>query len=144
MTAERDRFPILVHVVVRRGDTILLLRRARTGYLDGWWALPGGHLQRGESVRACAVRELREETALAVEPAALEPLAVLPYRAGEEQGINVLFACAAFAGEPLLAEPEFFDGLRWCAPSPLPPRTVAYLSRALALRDSGRWFGEFD
>jgi len=141
---ERDLFAILVHVVVRRDDAILLLRRAHTGYLDGWWALPGGHLQRGESVRECAARELREETGLIAQGSALEPFAVLPYRAAEMQGINVLFDCAALVGEPRCAEPELFDDMRWCTPDALPPRTVPYLAPALAMRASGDWFLEFD
>ena len=143
VTAERDRFPILVHVVVRRGSAILLLRRARTGYLDGWYALPGGHLARGESVRDCAARELREETGLVVDAEALLPLVALPYRAGDEQGINLLFECSSFAGEPVLAEPQLFDDLRWCAPDALPARTVPYLADALRMAASGEWFREF-
>lgn len=42
---------------------VLLIRRGGHPFKDHW-ALPGGFLQRGESVEECAFRELREETNL--------------------------------------------------------------------------------
>jgi 8-oxo-dGTP pyrophosphatase MutT (NUDIX family) len=139
----RDRFPILVHTVLRRDDTVLLLRRARTGFLDGWYALPGGHLEQGESVRACAIRECAEEVGVCVEPAALAPLAAFAYRSGDAQGVNFLFSCRRFEGEPRLAEPHLFDDMRWCRVDAFPPQTVGYLARALDLESRGEWFDEF-
>ncbi len=58
-------------VLVVRGDTVLLLRRAhrpRVGFLD----IPGGFMEAGETIEGAARRELREETGLAM--GALEPL----------------------------------------------------------------------
>ena len=52
-------------MLVVRGDRVLLLERAhppRIGYLDS----PGGFIETGESLEACARRELREETGLRV------------------------------------------------------------------------------
>jgi ADP-ribose pyrophosphatase YjhB (NUDIX family)/GNAT superfamily N-acetyltransferase len=50
-------------VVIRDGEgRLLLVKRAD----DGTWCLPGGRLEPGESWAACAVRECREETGLAV------------------------------------------------------------------------------
>ena len=52
-----------VAVVVRGdGGTILLERRSDCG----WWGLPGGRVEPGESVEQAAIREVREETGLSV------------------------------------------------------------------------------
>jgi len=53
--------------VVRRGEQVLLVQRAKPPGV-GKWGFPGGHLEPGETASACAVRELREETAIAADP----------------------------------------------------------------------------
>ena len=60
------------YAVVRRqgetGEEILLTQMAsRTGHMAGIWTLPGGGIEHGEDPRACAVREVHEETGLDVE-----------------------------------------------------------------------------
>ena len=56
----RDVFPVVVHVLMFRGEELFLLRRANSGFMDGYFALPGGHQQAGESVEAAAQRECEE------------------------------------------------------------------------------------
>ena len=59
------RMPEVVHVAASgivyndRGE-ILLEKRAD----NGWWGLPGGHIDVGESVEQAAVREIWEETGI--------------------------------------------------------------------------------
>lgn len=54
-----------VGVIVRRGSEILLVRRASV-HGDGTWSTPGGHLDGGETLEACAAREALEETGVKV------------------------------------------------------------------------------
>lgn len=54
-----------VGVLVLRGDQVLLVQRARPPQA-GLWALPGGAVRLGESLRAAAEREVREETGVTV------------------------------------------------------------------------------
>lgn len=50
-----------IFVLLQEGDKILFLRRANTGWMDGHYDLPSGHLEKGESLRGAAKRELLEE-----------------------------------------------------------------------------------
>ncbi len=54
-----------IGVVVVRPDAVLLVRRAKPPAV-GAWSLPGGGQELGETVEACARRELLEETGLRV------------------------------------------------------------------------------
>lgn len=56
---------LAVGAVVVRDGALLLVRRGR-GVGAGRWSLPGGRLERGETLAAAVARETREETGLAV------------------------------------------------------------------------------
>jgi 8-oxo-dGTP diphosphatase len=140
----RDRFPVVVHTLVMRGGRLLLLRRSGTGYRDGWYVLPGGHQQFGESIVACAVRELAEETGLVVAPGQVRPAVVMPYRTDGEQGIDFIMRCDVVAGDAYIAEPTRCDDLGWWSADALPAQTAPYIPVALELLGRGEWFAEFD
>jgi 8-oxo-dGTP diphosphatase len=61
-----DRPVVGIGAVVVQNGRVLLVKR-RYAPLAGEWSLPGGGVEVGETLDACVVRELREETGLDVE-----------------------------------------------------------------------------
>uniref|UniRef100_A0A7N0VBR3 Nudix hydrolase domain-containing protein n=1 Tax=Kalanchoe fedtschenkoi TaxID=63787 RepID=A0A7N0VBR3_KALFE len=57
---------VAVVVYVLKDNTKVLLGRRRSSRGDSTFALPGGHLEFGESFEECAGREMMEETGLAI------------------------------------------------------------------------------
>ena len=136
MTA-RSRFDIIVHTLVFDHDRLLLLRRANTGFLDGYYSLPGGHVEAGEEVAKAAAREVREEAR--IEILELEPVVVMPYG----DGVDFLFEAKRWRGPAEIGEPDRCDDLVWAPPDRLPEKTAPYLRTALELRRTGTWYHEF-
>ena len=122
--------PTGVHVVCEREGRVLLMRRAGTGFFDGRYSLPGGHVEPGESVLAAAVRELREETGLSVLERDLEWLGVV-HRLSDTNRIDFFVGAARWSGEPENLEPGKCDDMVWCARKQLPQPMVAYVEAAL-------------
>lgn len=106
-------------VIVRDGE-FLAVRRARPP-MQGRFTLPGGGVEAGETLTEAVRREVREETGLVIEPAALAGHREVITRddAGRVQRHFVILAFAArwVAGEPRLNE-ELAEA-RWMRPAAL-------------------------
>ncbi|WP_232703039.1 NUDIX hydrolase [Halobacterium wangiae] len=81
-------------VTVLDGDRVLLVQRtAPPG--EGEWSIPAGHLEVEEEPRVGAARELKEETGLSIDPAALTLLETAQLDSlGEKHVVSVGYAAS--------------------------------------------------
>ena len=141
MTATHAGIPTGVHVILPRDGAVLLMRRANTGFFDGQFSLPGGHVEPGESIRMTAVREMAEELGLQLAPDDLDLVGVV-HRLSDTNRIDFFLRARRWSGAPRRAEPDKCDALDWYAPDALPPNTVAYIRDALDCRQAEPWVME--
>ncbi len=113
--SERFRPNAAAHVLLMRDDDhILMLRRFQTGWEDGKWTTPTGHIEEGEPATIAAVRELEEEALVVVEPTDLEH-AITVHRQNESSGVyfDTYFIARHWSGKPAIGEPDKADALEW-------------------------------
>ncbi|WP_030157917.1 NUDIX domain-containing protein [Glycomyces sp. NRRL B-16210] len=141
---DRSTYPLAVHLLLYRGGELLFLQRANTGYADGQWSVPAGHVESGESAVAAAVREGAEEVGVAVEPEDLA-LALVQHKRdpidGDER-VDLFFRTAKFTGEPKNREPHKCAQLQWAAPGEL-TQVIGYVANALERIEKGAVYAEY-
>lgn len=115
-----DRPILAVSAAIIRDGQVLIVRRARPP-AQGVFTLPGGGVEAGESLTEAVKREVREETALDIEPVAPAGYreAIRRDQAGRVERHFVILAFAArwIAGEPRL-NAELTEA-HWLRPSEL-------------------------
>jgi ADP-ribose pyrophosphatase YjhB (NUDIX family) len=123
MTDQRtypERPFLAVSAAIVRDGKVLVVRRARKPALN-LYTLPGGVVETGETLTEAVAREVREETALEVEPVALagHREAIVRDAQGkvERHFVILCFAARWSSGEPVLNEE--LDDARWLTPSDL-------------------------
>jgi 8-oxo-dGTP pyrophosphatase MutT (NUDIX family) len=136
MGKERIILPGACMFIRNEAGHVLCLRRADNGH----WQLPAGFIDLGESIAETAVREVREETGLTV-----EPVRVLGVYAGVEdqqtyangdpvQNCSTFFECRVTGGHLRLDLNEN-SALAYfppeALPDTLPPRWRRRVARAL-------------
>jgi 8-oxo-dGTP diphosphatase len=108
---------LAVSAAIFRGGKILLVRRARSP-ARGFYSLPGGRVEFGETLHAALHREVAEETALKIEILDLATWReVVPGTAGGGHYLIMSFAARWTAGEVVLNDE--LDDYKWLAPEAL-------------------------
>ncbi|HSB00203.1 MAG TPA: NUDIX domain-containing protein [Anaerolineales bacterium] len=139
----RAKFPTTVHLLFFRDEQILLLRRFNTGYADGQYSVPAGHLDGGETVMSAAAREAEEETGLRLEAEDLIFSSVM-HRIEDEERVDFFIHVRHWQGQPVNAEPDKCDELRWVNVNELPNNTIPYVRKAIQNHRAGVVFQEFN
>ncbi|PIR77380.1 MAG: hypothetical protein COU30_02820 [Candidatus Magasanikbacteria bacterium CG10_big_fil_rev_8_21_14_0_10_38_6] len=98
--------------IIKDGDLILLGKRINA-HGHGTWAVPGGHLEFGESWEDCAKREVMEETGLSVGKVAFFTAINNFFEKEDKHYVTLCFTAEYTGGEPELCEPEKCEGWEW-------------------------------
>jgi len=88
---------LTVDAIIVKEDKILLIKRGHEPY-RGYWALPGGFVEWGETVEEALKREVMEETGLDVEIKELIGVYSEPDRDPRGHSISIAYVCEITGG----------------------------------------------
>jgi len=133
---DRLTFKSAVFTLLKRENEVLFLRRAHTGWMDGFYEPTAGHLESGETLQEGAAREVKEETGVVVEPHDLKLKHIYQtYSAKDGMYIGFIFLAVKWEGEPEIKEPEKCDDMRFFDLDNLPNKITPYTKAALGSLD---------
>jgi 8-oxo-dGTP pyrophosphatase MutT (NUDIX family) len=126
-----------------QGKIAFLLRR-NTSWMSGYYGLPAGKVEKGETFSAAAIREAKEEVGVNVLPTAIEH-ALTMHRLSDDsmEWVDMFFEVAAWEGTPFNAEPQVHGELVWLGMDELPENVVPNVRFALEQIVLGKHYCEF-
>lgn len=114
MPAPVRLMPVVAAALIDGEGRVLLQRRPPGKQMADLWEFPGGKVEPGETPEAALARELAEELAITVDPAAMVPLTFASAALGERHLLLLLYAVRDWQGAPQALEAT---ALAWVAPA---------------------------
>ncbi len=102
-------------------EYVLLQHRQNTGILDNMWGVSvNGHLEKGETIKECIIREALEEINIKLRPEDLKLVNLTHANFNGVEYIMPIFHTNKYQGKIKICEPEKCDKLEWFDINDLP------------------------
>jgi len=141
----RHQRTVDVHVLLVDQGRVLLTLRQGTGYADGLWQVPSGHLEDQEHTAQGAAREAAEEIGITLDPARLVLAHFIDHRAAGDTAprLGFFYTTDHWIGTPVNAEPHKCAAIDWFPLDRIPTDTVPYHAAAITQIIAGRFHSTF-
>lgn len=121
---------MLTRKSVKDGEIeILLSLRKDTGYRDGEYELPGGHVEEGEDLKQAMIREAKEELLIDIKEENLKIVHILHHYNGNR--INFIFITDCYEGKVQIGEPDSCEKLEWFSIKNLPNNIIPKIKKSI-------------
>lgn len=137
---------IACYVLVRKGDEIIGLLRDGTDWMNGYYGIAQGKVEKHEPYTAAAVREIQEELGVTVKPQDLKPVLVMHRWEPSSQAqdwVDIYFEVTKWQGELKNNEPHKHSKLDWLKLTDLPDNIIPCISYALEQIAQGNMYAEY-
>ncbi len=139
-----DRFTMIAsaYLILVRNGRILLLWRQNTGYEDGKYSLPAGHIEDNETLTQGAAREIFEEIGVTLAPRAFKLVHVM-HRKHMDIRMDFFFVADIGKQLPVNKESAKCDDLSWFPLRKLPTNIIPYICHAIECYQKKIFYSEF-
>ena len=110
MKQKRLQIQIASYLLLTKNNKILMMRRFNTGWSDGMYTLPSGHIDKGEMPLETICREAKEEVDVIVNPLNTN---LIHIHFEKDNYVDFYFQTDSWNGTPVINEPDKCDKLNW-------------------------------
>lgn len=139
--AERIRVKSAVFLILEREGKYLFSQRKNTGYRDGFYSLPSGHVDVGEMPTEAVVREAKEEIGINCRE---EDLVCVHAMFERDNYADYYFMLRSYEGEPENLESEKCSEIYWGTLPEFEGKMVEKVERALRAFEGGVMFSQIE
>lgn len=132
-----------VCLIIKKNGKILSILRSNTGFKDGEYSVPGGHVEPDETFKQAAAREAMEEVGLHVRPEDLVYKMTVHRKSTQDTRVDVWFEVLSWTGQEKNMEPDVHDSIKWIDEDKLPDNFVDYMLFGITNIAEGIAYGEF-
>ena len=135
--SERNKIPITVQLLIIKENKILLIKRINTGYEDGKYSLPGGHVEANEEIRKTAIREAKEEIGIQINKEDLDLYKVLNRKIKEGgEYVDFIFKVKKWNGNITNEEKDKCEKIIWSDVDKIPENILDFIPEILKENNS--------
>lgn len=143
---EEKRFKIIpaVYLLLQNEKKEYLFGlRKNTGYADGMWGLPAGHLDGFETMRQGLSREAQEELKIIIAPENMQVILMMHRLAPSRECVDCFIQASQWQGDIVIGEPNKCAELRFFSLNSLPDNIILQEKYALQAIQSGMHYCEY-
>mgnify|MGYP000957974839 FL=1 len=119
---------------------ILLSKRKNTGYKDGEYELPGGHLEENEDLYEAMIREAKEELGISLNRQDLKIVHIMYHYTGKR--MNFILEIEKSNLEPRIMEVDKCEELKWVEINNLPENTMEKVKIIIGYIEKGELYSK--
>lgn len=142
MSSNHCRAHVCAYLILEKDNEVLLSLRQGTGFADGQWNLPAGHVEEGETVTQAICREALEEIGVTIDPKDLEVVHIM-YHMSNRPNVVVCMRCGRWLGDICNVEPHKCGGLQFFRRDTLPDQTPDYIKHLFKLIAGNKFYSEY-
>jgi len=132
-----------VYALLIRDGKLLLTHRINTGYEDGKYVPPSGHVESGETYVQALIRETAEEVGVTIKPENIHFVHLMHRQGDNSERVDIFFSVDAWSGVPYNGEPKKCDEVNWFPLTGLPDGLMPYIAVAIKHITKGITYSEF-
>ena len=123
-----------------------MMRRQGSGFYDGWYSVPAGHVEEGELPVGALIREASEELNIDIHPRDINFAHIMYRTKHDETGdrVDLFFTADKWSGEIKNKESHKCDDIAWFSPKKLPENMMHHVKSAIESISNGITYSDLN